>query len=324
MATHQSASSTKKASAAPIPESGNIGKFNLKQIEAFRAIMVCGSVSGASRMLHISQPAISRQLAYTEWHLGLKLFERVKGRLLPTPEARRLFVELDALYRNVRRVNDMVGNMARAREGRLSIACSPSLGITLLPKILALFHQRYPKTLLALRTIVPENLAAAIVDRQVELGIAYMNTAYLNVTTQKICDNHIVAVFPRRHPLAKQKRIRLSELIDEPLIGYGAHIPFGELINSRFIAHGLNPPHPIVEVWQTHVACSLVREGLGVALVDEITLSAKLWEDIVAVPLTEIISVPVTCLSLQNEPLSQAARAFLATLTDYVNQQKQD
>ena len=62
--------------------------LSLRQIEVFRAIMMAGSISGAGRMLHVSQPAVSRVLALTETRLGYPLFERAKGRLLPTPEAR--------------------------------------------------------------------------------------------------------------------------------------------------------------------------------------------------------------------------------------------
>ena len=75
-------------------------KLNLRQIEVFRAIMLSGSISGASKLLFVSQPAVSRLIAYTEQRLGLMLFQRIKGRLYPTPEARRLFVEVTALYQN--------------------------------------------------------------------------------------------------------------------------------------------------------------------------------------------------------------------------------
>ncbi|CAJ3076526.1 LysR family transcriptional regulator [Burkholderia pseudomallei] len=62
-------------------------RLNLRQIEVFRAIMLTGSISGAAKLLHVSQPAVSRLISYAEQRLGLALFERIKGRLYPTPEA---------------------------------------------------------------------------------------------------------------------------------------------------------------------------------------------------------------------------------------------
>ncbi len=82
-------------------------KINLRQIEVFRAIMLARSISGAAKVLNVSQPAVSRLVAYTEQRLGIQLFERIKGRIYPTPEANRLFMEVDSLYQYVTRVNEV-------------------------------------------------------------------------------------------------------------------------------------------------------------------------------------------------------------------------
>src|SRR5471032_3000145 len=86
-------------------------KLNLRQIEVFRAIMLSGSISGASKLLYVSQPAVSRLISYTEQRLGLMLFQRIKGRLYPTPEARRLFTEVNVVYQGVQRVNEVADDL---------------------------------------------------------------------------------------------------------------------------------------------------------------------------------------------------------------------
>ena len=62
-------------------------RLTFKQIEYFRAVMETGSVSGAAKLLNVSQPNVSRMLKYTETRIGMTLFLRLKGRLKPTPEA---------------------------------------------------------------------------------------------------------------------------------------------------------------------------------------------------------------------------------------------
>lgn len=62
--------------------------LNLRQIEVFRAVMITGSINGAAQLLYVSQPAVSRMLSHTEARIGFQLFERVKGWLYPSPEAR--------------------------------------------------------------------------------------------------------------------------------------------------------------------------------------------------------------------------------------------
>ena len=101
--------------------------LNLRQIEVFRAIMITGSISGAARFLSVSQPAISRLLAYTEDRLALRLFERVRGRVQPTPEAKRLFREVEHIHEGVTRVNELAEELRARGAGGGSRAPSPTV-----------------------------------------------------------------------------------------------------------------------------------------------------------------------------------------------------
>src|SRR6185369_588959 len=125
-------------------------KLNLRQIEVFRAVMVSGSISGASKLLYVSQPAISRLMSHTEQRLGLELFRRTKGRLYPTPEARRLLGEVNVVYEGIERVNEIAEDLAANRTGSLRITCSPNLGQTVLPRAIASFRAAHP----AVRVVV--------------------------------------------------------------------------------------------------------------------------------------------------------------------------
>jgi DNA-binding transcriptional LysR family regulator len=108
-------------------------RLNLRQIEVFRATMLTGSISGAAKLLHVSQPAVSRLISTTEQRLGLLFFQRIKGRLYPTPEAQRLFQAVDVVYQGVERVNEVAEDLVGNRMGHLRIACNPSLGQLLIP-----------------------------------------------------------------------------------------------------------------------------------------------------------------------------------------------
>ena len=72
--------------------------FNLRQIEVFRAVMITGSIRGAAQLLFVSQPAVSRLLSHTESRVGFPLFQRIRGRLHATPEAKKLFHEVEEVY----------------------------------------------------------------------------------------------------------------------------------------------------------------------------------------------------------------------------------
>ncbi|MDB5913310.1 MAG: transcriptional regulator, LysR family-like protein, partial [Ramlibacter sp.] len=146
--------------------------LNLRQIEVFRAIMLAGSVSGAGRMLHVSQPAISRMLSLTEDRLGFKLFERQRTRLFPTPEARRLFIEVEGLYEGMERVNDLARNLARSGSGSLRIVASASYGERLIPMTLQRLVQRNPGAQLSFRNVTYDELAARFLTGDADIGVS--------------------------------------------------------------------------------------------------------------------------------------------------------
>src|SRR5687767_13177504 len=101
--------------------------MNLRQIEAFRAVMTAGTVRGAAELLRVSEPAVSKLLSTAERRTGLRLFDRSKGRLVPTPEAHALHREVDFLWRRVERVRDTVQALSNPSAAGLSLSVSPSL-----------------------------------------------------------------------------------------------------------------------------------------------------------------------------------------------------
>ncbi|SPU54146.1 LysR family transcriptional regulator [Bordetella trematum] len=290
-------------------------KLNLRQIEVFRAIMLSGSISGASKLLFVSQPAVSRLIAYTEQRLGLVLFERIKGRLYPTPEAKRLFAEVSTLYQIVQRVNEVADNLAENRVGQLRLSCSPSLGQSLMPRAIAAFRREFPEVRLVLQTLIPSVMLQSLLTQQVELGVAYLSMDHPSFASQSLYENHFVAVLPEGHPLAGRAQVSAAELAEQPLIGYSADIPFAMLVRDIFAGLPAEPEARI-EVQQAHVACAMVQAGAGVALVDEMSVRGPIWSGVVTVPVAETVSAPISVYHLELEPLSRLAREFIRVLRE--------
>lgn len=275
--------------------------------------MLTNSVSGAAKLLYVSQPAVSRLIAYTEQRLGLRLFDRVKGRLYPTPDAKRLLVEVNAVYQTVQRVNDVAEDLIRNRVSHLSIASSSNLGQSVLPLAIRQFSSQCPDVRIVLLTSTPNAMLQSVLTQQVELGIAYLPVSHPNVQSELLYENRIVAALPAGHPLAARERLTVSELAGEPLIGYFGDIPFGDLVRQLFTGIQ-DEPRPCVEVQQVHVALALVAAGVGVALVDELSLSAGGRPGIVMRPVDPVIAAPVQLFWRMYEPLSHVAQSFVDIL----------
>jgi len=296
-------------------------KLNLRQIEVFRAIMISGSLVGAARALHVSQPAVSRLIAHMELRLGMLLFQRFKGRLHPTPEAQQLFREVGAVYQSVERLNALAENLARGGTGQLRMACSPNIGQSLVPQALAVFCRRHPEVRVELHTLIPHVMMQSMLMRQIEFGITYMPSTHPGLASRPLHRNRIVAVVPQQHRLATRPAISRADLVGENLISYSADIPLGALVEQIFAGDD-DAPSSSIQVQQAHVACAMVQAGIGVALVDEITLLGPTWSRVVALPFEPEFAATIQVYHNNLEPLSHLAEEFLAVFSTLEHQNR--
>ncbi|KAB0267693.1 LysR family transcriptional regulator [Microvirga brassicacearum] len=290
-------------------------RFNLRQIEVFRAVMVTGSISGAARLLSVSQPAISRLLAYTEDRLGLTLFERVKGRVHPTPEARRLFSEVDQVHQGVLRVNELAQELRERGTGALHVVASPSVGQALVPEAIGRFRERFSDVRVELEILTIHDLVARVGGNRVDLGVSVLPVDEPTISCVPIMEGQLQVICPRDHPLAALSAVRPADLAPYPLIGYGPQTPYGLLV-ERALGAGMKPIRINTIVRFTPIACAMVQAGAGVAVVDEFVLRGATWPSIVSRPLEPPAPIRAHLLTSRLEPLSRMAQAFVAMMRE--------
>src|ERR1700743_2258747 len=97
-------------------------KLNPRQLEAFRTVMLTGSMTIAAEALQITQPAVSRLIRDLEIVLSLRLFRREGNRLIPGAEAQVLYAEVDKFYQGIERIERVAEDLATLRTGTLRIA----------------------------------------------------------------------------------------------------------------------------------------------------------------------------------------------------------
>ena len=110
--------------------------LNSKQIEIFHTVYQEKSITGAARLLNVSQPSISKTLSLSEDKLGYLLFNRFQKRLLPTPEADALYEESKNVIKRIQAFNSIARNLLDISSEYINIGCTPSLGLTFLPKLI--------------------------------------------------------------------------------------------------------------------------------------------------------------------------------------------
>jgi DNA-binding transcriptional LysR family regulator len=121
--------------------------MRLRHIEVFNAIMIAGTVSGAAKLINISQPAVSRLLQHAEIQLGFALFQRIKGRLIPTSEALALHPRVEHLFSNLTDVQRLASSLKAAKtEATLTVLSILALSHEVLPRAVKIFQTKIPKS----------------------------------------------------------------------------------------------------------------------------------------------------------------------------------
>lgn len=286
--------------------------LNLRQIEVFRAIMMSGSISGAGRMLHVSQPAVSRVLALTESRLGYRLFERVKSRLSPTAEARRLYAEVEQVYGGIQRVNDLAASLGQSGAGMLKVVASASYGQRLIPMALERFRGRNADARVDYRSVTFDELAAYFLSGQADIGISMQPPDHPNLTSVRLARVPVVCVLPVTHPLASHDVVHPEDFSSAAWIGYPRDTPLGRALTTFFGGGPLCAA--AIEVHSPVTACAFVQQGLGPALVDAWCVTPDQAAHMVLRPIAPHASVEVwaTHSNLSAPPL--LARRFLAAV----------
>lgn len=292
--------------------------MNLRQIEVFRAIMITGSVSDAARLLHVSVPAVSRVLSYTESRLGFLLFERVKGRLFPTAEARQLYHEIELVYRGVQRIGHLTHELAARRRGILSIVSSPSIGQTLIPLAIARFHAANPEVKVNFQCLNHQLLQERLLSRQFDVGVTILPMDHPNLKSTSVAQCRLVCICAPDHPLAGAEVLTAKDLSAHRLITYPPETPFRTRV-EQFFANADERLQIAMEVGSPQNACSLVAAGVGVALVDEYSLQAWLGANLSVVSVDDAPAVVADLVYLRTEPLSPAANAFIESLHEVLS-----
>ncbi|MGY6119664.1 LysR family transcriptional regulator [Paraburkholderia strydomiana] len=270
-------------------------KFKLRQMEVFRAVMLTGTVSGAARMLFVSQPAVSRLLTHTENSLGLKLFDRTGGKLSPTSAAVALFAEVQEVYDSALKVDRFVENLASKSANEVSISCSPALGLGLLPRVIELFHQKNPKTKINYCTTLTIDVSNELLSKKTDLAVTLLPTSNPNLTVEVVGRGRMVCAMTAQHPLASRDKISLSDLKEHKTILPALNIAFGRYVAAMLETYGVEIT-PAFEVPRAELACALAKRSLGVAIVDQFCASTDLWSGLVVRPLAEPITYDINLI----------------------------
>lgn len=288
-------------------------------MEVFRAVMVTGTVAGAAELLHVSQPSVSKSLSLAERRTRLQLFERVKGRLVATPEAKRLYAEIEHLWTGVEKVRALTAELLQPVSSTLHIGASPSLGSALIPAALSALYRDISALRAQVDLLVPHMLVDAAVDHSIDLALALFPMDHPSLVQVARYECGWVCVMPPGHPLCAKEVVfprdlpgyRLISFPPQPAYGVMPEVIFGSVYPK--LNFGL-------EVRAGQTACLFSLAGAGISIVDELTVLGNVFPHLEVRPFRTKAKLAITIAHSAYRPLSRTARLFCdhieATLAD--------
>lgn len=299
--------------------------MELRQLQYALQIAAEKNFSRAAEKLHIAQPSLSQQLSKLEKELGVLLFQR-----------NTISVELthagSAFMEKAQMILDMVGQLEREmadisdmKKGRLNVGSLPITGSHVLPRVLPLFHSRFPGIdihLIEDTTNVLENLTAA---GRTDISLLTLPVLDSNLSWEPLLDEEILLAVPPSHPLARHAApgetaaVSIGQLREEAFIVLKRGQGFRQIALELCRTNGFEP-RIVFESSNIETVQSLVAAGMGIAFVPSmIALGHGTSFRPVYLHLKERPYRTLVAAYRKGRYISKAAEAFMGVMREVMN-----
>ena len=298
--------------------------INRNHLALFRAVAEAGGFSRAAETVHISQPAISMQVAELEESLGTPLFDRL-------PRGVRLTPAGEILFGYAKRIAALEEEAARAmrelrglQRGRLAVGASTTIGSYLLPARLGEFRRRYPAVELALTISNTDDIKQRLIDRTLDLGLTEgspPDDAELSVRV--FAEDELIVIASPAHPFTanvtgkkKLRAVSSRRLCAEPMIVRELGSGTRDVIDRALANNGCAADNVVLTLSSTEAIKRAVIAGLGLAMVSRLCATLELASGLlVEVPVSDLkMRRPLHELTLRGRQPSPSVQAFVSLL----------
>jgi DNA-binding transcriptional LysR family regulator len=245
----------------------HLARMQHRQLEAFRALMTSGTASRAAELLGITQPAVSRSIVELEAELGFALFDRVKNRMLPTPEAQLFFTEVEISFQGLERLRVTANRIRDSGAGNLKVGCLPALCASVVAPAIKAFQCEHPEIAISLHVRASSVVRDLVASGQCDVGLVAEEVDLSGVIHEPFASYRVVCVMAPDHPLAARESIVPADLDGQPYIRMRLENSLQRELTALFEASGARP-RLVVETEYSHVVCTLALQGVGFGLVN--------------------------------------------------------
>ena len=284
--------------------------MTLTQINSLLAVLDYGGFTEASKRLFMTQSAVSQAIAALEQELGVNILLRDRSKALQlTTAGHRIVHHLRAINREVNAVKEIAEQEKQNPQRTLRLGCFPSVCACILPAVIRYFEIHHPN----IKIIPFEENSTAIIDslQNESIDAGFVHFPVSGMYSVPIYQDKFTVVLPPDHALAKNSTITVEELMGEPLIISKGRYELS--IMALFKEKNITPQIKY-EFNHPDTAISFIRQGLGIALLPELTLKT-IADELCSVPLEPTFYRQISLLA-KEKPVEGSPLFLLQTCTE--------
>lgn len=249
--------------------------MNRNHLALFRAVAEHGNITAAANALHISQPAVSSQLASFERALKAKLLDRLPRGVRLTPVGRVLFEYAERIGQLEQEAQQAVADHLGLRQGRLAVGASTSIGSYFLPERMGRMARRFPGLQLSLKISNTESIQRDLADGTLDVGLTEGFASRDAFEISVFREDELKLIAPADHEVVGRDRVKLADLQAFPLLAREPGSGTRAVLERELARHGMDFK-PTMSLGSSEALKRAVAAGLGLAWISELTLDLEL------------------------------------------------
>ncbi|TRM11958.1 LysR family transcriptional regulator [Lentibacillus cibarius] len=300
--------------------------MNIDHLKVFHVLAKNNSFSNTSKVLHISQSSVSKQIRQLEEELYTKLFDRTTKKVQLTSEGEILLESAERIFKEINRVKNKLASLSETVHGDLVIGASLTLGEHILPYVLGEYQKQYPNVHIDMKVDNSEHIIERLRSKQVDLAFIQSSSYYPEFTQQLFLEDELVIIAPQKFIYPEfdsiNEYITPDMLLTLPMIireqGSGTRQVIEEqLQNNQFDPNQLNVQ---LELENTESIKAAVESGLGISIISKVSVQKELRLNTLRRLTVQGLHLKRNFYSIYDEQnLSLPGSSFLSFIHNYYN-----
>jgi DNA-binding transcriptional LysR family regulator len=288
--------------------------FTLQQLRILKAVSTEKNFTKAAELLHLSQPSLSKQVKTLEENLDVLLINREKHQISLTENGKVLLQYSERILALCEESCRALLDLKNGERGNLTVGASQTIGIYLLPRVLALFAQNYPQINLKVQVNSTRIIAKNILNREIDLAVVggeIPKDFRKNLVVENFVEDELSLIIAKSHPFATQKKIRKEDLYHLNFITLNSNSTIRKFIDNILIQHQIETKQfkIIMQLNSIEGIKTAVSLGLGAAFVSSSAIEKEI--ELQTIEILKIENIRITrTLRIISSPDYSKSKAF--------------